>query len=71
MPANAARNFSVSITTTTFTGSTSGVYRICLMGQSSLDYSWDCTQLFMVVGPGTTFKPKNSDGYDVHFDTII
>ena len=39
MPANAARNFSVSITTTTFTGSTSGVYRICLMGQSSLDYS--------------------------------
>ena len=71
MPANASRSFSISITTNTFTGSNSNTYRICLMGQSSVDYSWDCTQLFMVVGPGTTFKPKNSDGYDVHFDTIV
>lgn len=71
MPANASRSFSITVSNATFTGSQSGTYRVCLMGQSSVDYTWDCTQLFMVVGPGTVFKPKNSDGYDVHFDTIV
>jgi len=69
--ANTATSFTINITQAIFTGSQSNTYRICLMGQSTLDYSWDCTQLFMVVGPGTKFKPASSDGYDVHFDTVI
>ena len=55
-----------------FTGSASNTYRICLMGQSSLDYSWDCTQFFMVVDAANSnnyikYKPTDADGYDVHF----
>lgn len=49
------------------------------MGQSSLDYSWDCTQFYMAIEPDKSFsddytevdyiyyKPKDADGYDVHF----
>ena len=42
------------------------------MGQSSLDYSWDCTQFFMVIDSANSsnyikYKPIDADGYDVHF----
>ena len=42
------------------------------MGQSSLDYSWDCTQFFMVIDATNSnnyikYKPTDADGYDVHF----
>ena len=37
--ANTDTNFTIPITQAVFTGSPSNTYRICLMGQSSLDYS--------------------------------
>jgi hypothetical protein len=42
-----------------------------LMGQSDLDYTWDCTQFFMVIDSNNTsnylnYKPTDADGYDVH-----
>ena len=53
--ANIATNFTIPITQAVFTGSPTNTYRLCLMGQSSLDYSWDCTQLFMVIDNNTSF----------------
>ena len=70
--ANTNTNFTIQITQDIFTGSASNTYRICLMGQSSLDYSWDCTQFFMVIDAANSnnhikYKPTDADGYDVHF----
>ncbi len=70
--ANTNVNFTIPITQAVFSGSPTNTYRICLLGQSSLDYSWDCTQLFMVIDTNNTnnyikYKPKAADGYDVHF----
>ena len=48
--ANTLTSFTINITQATFTGSPTNTYRVCLMAQSSLDYSWDFTQLYMVVG---------------------
>ena len=53
--ANTATNFIIPITQAVFTGSPTNTYRLCLMGQSSLDYSWDCTQLYMVIDTNTSF----------------
>ena len=47
--ANTNKNFTIPITQAIFAGSPSKAYRICLLAQSSLDYSWDCTQLFVTV----------------------
>lgn len=70
--ANTDTDFTIPITQDVFTGSPSNTYRICLMGQSSLDYSWDCTQFFMVIDAANSsnhikYKPTDADGYDVHF----
>ena len=70
--ANTDTDFTILITQDVFTGSPSNTYRICLMGQSSLDYSWDCTQFFMVIDAANSsnhikYKPTDADGYDVHF----
>ena len=68
-------SFTINITQAIFTGSTSNTYRICLMAQSSLDRSWDFTQLYMVVGDTHTgsyvYKPTDSDGYDVHGTDVV
>lgn len=53
--ANTNTNFTITITSAVFTGSPTNTYRISLMGQSSLDYSWDCTQLYMVIDTNTSF----------------
>ena len=53
--ANTDTAFTILITSRVFTGSPTNTYRICLMGQSSLDYSWDCTQLYMVINSNAPF----------------
>ena len=70
--ANTDTTFTIPITQDVFTGSPTNNYRICLMGQSSLDYSWDCTQFFMVIDAANSsnhikYKRTDADGYDVHF----
>ena len=70
--ANTDTDFTIPITQAVFTGSPTNTYRICLIGQSSLDYSWDCTQFFMVIDTTNSsnyikYKPVDADGYDVHF----
>lgn len=74
--ANTATNFSFNITATTFTGSSSNTYRICLLAQSSTDYSWDSTEVYMVLvnTSGTTrenFVTTTNGDYEVHHDTQI
>ena len=32
------------------------------MGQSSLDYSWDCTQLYMVINSNAPFTDTYTEG---------
>ena len=70
---NTSRNFSFDITPETFYGSQSDTYRICLLTQSELDYSWDFTQLYMVLNnSGTTYVGYTTtdttapEGYEVH-----
>lgn len=65
------QNFTITVSQSTFTGSQNNLYRVCLMAQCKADLSWDFTQLFMVVGPGTTFKPANATGYDVHGSAVV
>ncbi len=49
-------DFNIPINFNTFIGSPSGQYRVCLMAQSELDHSWDCTQLYMVVDTNDDFR---------------
>ena len=58
--ANTDTDFTIPITQDVFTGSPSNTYRICLMGQSSLDYSWDCTQFFMTIDANDSFIFNNA-----------
>lgn len=73
--ANTSRSFTITVNDTIFAGSQSNTYRVCLMAQSEVDYSWDFTQLYMVVGSDHTgsyvYKPTDYDGYDVHGTDII
>jgi len=71
--ANTATNFEIIITPSTFSQG-DGIYRVCLMGQSEVDYSWDCTQIFAVKSGSSYswFKYKQTgDYYEVHNNDII
>jgi len=52
---NTSNNFIIPINSATCLCSPSNTYRICLLAQSELDYSWDCTQLYMVIDTNTSF----------------
>ena len=57
---NTAINFTINVIDTVFTGSPTNKYRVCLMGQSDLDYTWDCTQFFMVIDANDSFIFNNA-----------
>ena len=57
---NTAINFTINVIDTVFTGSPTNKYRVCLMGQSDLDYTWDCTQFFMVIDTNDSFIFNNA-----------
>ena len=57
---NTAINFTINVIDTVFTRSPTNKYRVCLMGQSDLDYTWDCTQFFMVIDTNDSFIFNNA-----------
>lgn len=72
--ANTATNFTISINEDTFAGSSSGVYRVSLLAQCSLDYTWDCTQIYTCLNNAKdnsiVYVPNGSDTYEVHDDFV-
>jgi len=52
--ANTAKSFSFTISTSTFNGSPTNTYRVCLLSQAQSDYTWDYTALFMVINNSFT-----------------
>ena len=61
--------FTFLVSTASFNGSQSGIYRICLLAQKEVDHSWDYTQIFTVLNATKTaylnYKTIGHDAFEV------